>query len=325
MIFYKKVKYVREKIKVGLIGMGAVGERILRQFRQHEEFDIAALCDRNAGRLDKFNAELPDAAMHTNYLDLLQDKTIKLIYLGVPPKFHHTIAMDIIKSGKHLLCEKPLANSIEEAKEMYEAAENAGMIHAMNFPMAYSPAFKLFRDKIHNGELGKIKKVELHLQFKQWPREWQQNDWISSREQGGFIREVAPHFIHMIHDVFGELEYVHSFVEYPEDERSCETSFSSLLTLPGGIPVLFNGIAGIGQQEHLSFKVFGDKGTLDMQNWSILVQSTTENSGEIIRLDEPETSLPAEFLKAIRGDKALLVSFKEGHKVQKVLERILLS
>ncbi|WP_035332565.1 Gfo/Idh/MocA family protein [Cytobacillus firmus] len=312
-------------IKVGLIGMGAVGERILRQFRQHEEFDIAALCDRNAGRLDKFRAELPDAAMHANYLDLLQDETIKLIYLGVPPKFHHSIAMDIIKSGKHLLCEKPLANSIEEAKEMCEAAENAGMIHAMNFPMAYSPAFKMFRNKIHNGELGKIKKVELHLQFKQWPREWQQNDWISNREQGGFIREVAPHFIHMIHDTFGELDIVHSSVEYPEDERLCETSFSTLLTLPGGIPVLFSGIAGIGQQEHLSFKVFADKGTLDMQNWSILVQSTTENSGEIIKLDEPETSLPAELLKALRGDKALLVSFKEGHQVQKVLERILLS
>ncbi|MEK3854786.1 Gfo/Idh/MocA family protein [Cytobacillus sp. FSL H8-0458] len=316
---------MREKIKVGLIGMGAVGEKILRQFRQHEKLEIAALCDRNAKRLDKFKAELPDAAMHTNYLDLLQDETIKLIYLGVPPKFHHTIAMDIIKSGKHLLCEKPLANSIEEAKEMYESAENAGIIHAMNFPMAYSPAFKLFRDKIHNGKLGKIKKVELHMQFKQWPREWQQNDWISSREQGGFIREVAPHFIHMIHDIFGELEDVHSFVEYPEDERECETSFSALLTLPGGIPVLFNGIAGIGQQEHLSFKVFGDKGTLDMQNWSILVQTMTENSGEIIRPAEPETSLPAELLKAISGDKALLVSFKEGHQVQKVLERILLS
>ncbi|WP_404359034.1 Gfo/Idh/MocA family oxidoreductase [Cytobacillus firmus] len=316
---------MREKIKVGLIGMGAVGERILRQFRQNEEFEIAALCDRNAERLDKFKAELPDAAMHTNYLDVLQDETIKLIYLGVPPKFHHTIAMDIIKSGKHLLCEKPLANSIEEAKEMFEAAVNAGIIHAMNFPMAYSPAFKLFKDKIHNGELGKIKKVELHLQFKQWPREWQQNDWISSREQGGFIREVAPHFIHMIHDTFGELDNVHSFVDYPEDERLCETSFSTLLRLPGGIPVVFNGIAGIGQQEDLSFKVFGDKGTLDMQNWNILVQTTTEKNGEIIMLDEPETSLPAELLKAIRGDKALLVSFKEGHQVQKVLERILLN
>ncbi|MCM3706795.1 MULTISPECIES: Gfo/Idh/MocA family protein [Cytobacillus] len=316
---------MREKIKVGLIGMGAVGERILRQFHQHKEFDIAALCDQNAERLDKFKAELPDVTLLTNYLDLLQDETIKLIYLGVPPKYHHPIAMDIINSGKHLLCEKPLANSIEEAIEMCEAAVNAGIIHAMNFPMAYSPVFKLFKRKIHNGELGRIKKVELHLQFKQWPREWQQNDWISSKEQGGFIREVVPHFIHMIHDTFGELDIVHSFVEYPEDDRLCETSFSTLLTLPNGIPVVFNGIAGIGQQEHLSFKVFGDKGTLDMQNWRILVQTGIEKSGEIIKLDEPETSLPAELLKAIKGDKALLVSFKEGNQVQKVLERILLS
>lgn len=316
---------MREKIKIGFIGLGAVGVRILRQFQEHEEFEIAALCDRNPAQLDKWKPELPDTAMHTNYLDLLQDETIKLIYLGVPPKFHHIIAMDIIKSGKHLLCEKPLANSIEEAKDMYEAADNAGVIHAMNFPMAYSPAFILFRDKIYNGELGKIKKVELHLQFKQWPREWQQNDWISSREQGGFIREVAPHYIHMIHDIFGELDNIHSFIVYPEDDRFCETSFSALLTLPGGIPVLFNGIAGIGQQEHLSFKVFGDNGTLDMQNWNVLVQSKSDASGEILKLNEPETSLPAELLKAIRGDQAMLVTFKEGQKVQNVLERILLS
>ncbi|MCS0822458.1 Gfo/Idh/MocA family oxidoreductase [Cytobacillus firmus] len=316
---------LKEKIKVGLIGMGAVGERILRQFRQHEEFEIAALCDRKADRLDKFKAELPDAAIHTNHFDLLKDETIKLIYLGVPPKWHHSISMDIIKSGKHLLCEKPLANSIEEAKEMYEAAENAGIIHTMNFPMAYSPAFKMFREKIQNGELGEIKKVELHLQFTQWPREWQQNDWISSREQGGFIREVAPHFVHMILDTFGELLHVRSFVEYPDNEHLCETSFTTSLKLTGGIPVLLNGIAGIGQKEHLSFKVFGEKGTLDMQNWSVLVQSTSENSGEILRLDEPENSLPAELCKAIRGEHALLVSFKEGYQVQKVLEKILLS
>ncbi|KON88661.1 hypothetical protein AF332_18840 [Sporosarcina globispora] len=316
---------LREKIKVGLIGMGAVGERILRQFRQHEEFEIAALCDRNAERLDKFKVELPDAVIHSNHLDLLKDETIKLVYLGVPPKIHHSISMDIIKSGKHLLCEKPLANSIEEAKEMYEAAENTGIIHAMNFPMAYSPAYKMFREKIHNGELGEIKKVELNLQFTQWPREWQQNDWISSREQGGFIREVAPHFIHMIHDTFGELGNVRSFVEYPNDEHLCETSFTTSLKLPGGIPVLLNGIAGIGQKEHLSFKVFGEKGTLDMQNWSVLVQSSSENSGEIIRLDEPENSLHTELLKAIRGDNALLVSFKEGYEVQNVLEKILSS
>ncbi|RBP90508.1 putative dehydrogenase [Cytobacillus firmus] len=316
---------LKEKIKVGLIGMGAVGERILRQFRQHEEFEIAALCDRKAERLDKFKTELPDAVIHTNHSDLLRDETIKLIYLGVPPKWHHSISMEIIKSGKHLLCEKPLANSIEEAKEMFEAAENAGIIHAMNFPMAYSPAFKEFRKKIQNGELGEIKKVELHLQFTQWPREWQQNDWISSREQGGFIREVAPHFIHMIQDTFGELLNIRSFVEYPDNEHQCETSFTASLKLPGGIPVLLNGIAGIGQKEHLSFKVFGDKGTLDMQNWSVLVQSTSENSGEILRLDEPENSLPAELLKAIRGDHAILVSFKEGYQVQKELEKILLS
>ncbi|MBT2708499.1 Gfo/Idh/MocA family oxidoreductase [Bacillus sp. ISL-47] len=312
------------KVKVGLIGMGAVGERILRQFQQHEEIEIAALCDRNEERLNKLKVELPAAAMYTDHLDLLQDETIDLIYLGVPPKFHHAIAMDIIRSRKNLLCEKPLANSVAEAKEMYEAAERADIIHAMNFPMVYSQAFQVFKEKIQSGELGKIKKIELHLHFTHWPRSWQKNEWISSREQGGFIREVAPHFIQMIHEVFGEMGDIHSFVEYPEDEHLCETSFISSMKLPGNIPVLFNGIADIGQKEHLSFKVFGDKGTLDMLNWGILSQSTAADNGEPISLEAAEkNSLAEELLKAIKGDSAKLVSFKEGFGVQKVLEALI--
>lgn len=313
-----------EKVKFGLIGMGAIGERVLHQFQQHEEFEIAALCDRNVDRLNKFKNELPDAEMYTDHLEMLQDETIELIYLGVPPKFHHSIAMDIIRRGKNLLCEKPLANSVEEAKEMAEAAERAKIVHAMNFPMVYSQAFQVFKEKIQSGELGKIKNVELHLHFTQWPRVWQKNEWISSREQGGFIREVAPHFIQMIHDVFGEMGEIHSFVEYPEDELLCETSFISSMKLPGGIPVLFNGIAGIGQKEHLSFKVFGDKGTLDMVNWGILSQSTAADNGEIIPLESSDTSsLAGELLKAIKGDSAKLVPFKEGYAVQKVLEELI--
>jgi predicted dehydrogenase len=304
--------------------MGAIGERILRQFQQHEEFEIAALCDRNVKRLNNFKVELPDTAMYTDHLDMLQDETIELIYLGVPPKFHHSIAMDIIRRGKNLLCEKPLANSVEEAKEMVEAAERANIVHAMNFPMVYSQAFQVFKEKIQSRELGKIQKVELHLQFTQWPRAWQKNEWISSREQGGFIREVAPHFIQMIQDLFGEMGDINSFVQYPEDELLSETSFISSMKLPGDIPVLFNGIAGIGQKEHLSFKVFGDKGTLDLVNWGILSQSTAADNGEIIPLESSETSsLAGELLKAIKGDSGKLVSFKEGYRVQKVLEELI--
>ncbi|MFS1516647.1 Gfo/Idh/MocA family protein [Bacillus sp. SCS-151] len=315
-----------EKIKVGLIGMGAIGERVLRQFQQHNEIDIAALCDRNADSLNKFKDELPNVSLYLDHLDMLKDESIQLIYVGVPPKFHHKIAIDVIRNGRHLLCEKPLANSTEEALEMVEEAEKANIVHAMNFPMVYSQEFQVFKNKIMNGELGSVKKIELNLHFTEWPRKWQQNEWISSREQGGFIREVAPHFIQIIHDVFGEMSIVRSSVEYPENEDLCETSFISSMKLSGGIPVLFNGLAGIGQKEHLSLKVFGDQGTLEIENWGILSETRADDNGSIIPVDSVDKeNVVDELVKAIKGDSAKLVSFKEGYAVQKVLDEILLA
>lgn len=312
------------KIKVAVIGLGAIGERVLNKFQQHPEVEVAAICDRSANRLEKVKEQLGTVDTYIDHQELLKDKSINLVYLAVPPKFHHQIALDVLKEKKHLLCEKPLANSTEEAKEMMEVAEAAKVVHAMNFPMVYTNVFHEMKEKVSQGELGSIKKIELNLHFTDWPRPWQKNDWISSREQGGFIREVAPHYIQMMMGIFGELNHVKSFVDYPENVELCETGFISKLELANGVPILLNGQSGIGQKEHLSFKVYGDRGTFDLVNWSQLFQSDKETNSEILPIDRADKlDIIEEIIKAIEGKPATLVTFKEGYEVQKVLEEIL--
>ncbi|WP_139785627.1 Gfo/Idh/MocA family protein [Cytobacillus gottheilii] len=312
-------------IKIGIIGVGAIGERLLNTFLQHKEVEIAALCDQNHERLNSFKGQLPDVSLYTDYTQLLEDEQIQLVYLAVPPKFHHKIALDIIKRGKHLLCEKPLANSLAEAEEMARAAEDAGIVHAINFPMVYSNVFHLFKEKIRSGSLGELKKAEVNFHFTEWPRQWQQNDWIAGREQGGFIREVAPHYIQMLQHILGNLQVTASFVDYPEDLSKCETGFISRLETENNIPILFNGVSGIGQKEHLSCKVYGEKGAIDLTNWSVLSVSTSETSGEVLEIKrENQHDLVLELTKAIRGEAAQLVDFHEGVKVQKILEDLIM-
>ena len=177
-------------IKVGIISIGAIGERVLNKFVQHPLTEVAAVCDVSEQRLTQIKEKIT-CDTYTNYLDMLKDEDISLVYLAVPPKFHHKIALDIIAAKKHLLCEKPLANSTTEAAEMAETAEAASIVNAINFPMPYSNVFQTFKEKIQSGGIGKVSRVEVHLNFTTWPRAWQQNDWIASREQGGFIREVG--------------------------------------------------------------------------------------------------------------------------------------
>jgi predicted dehydrogenase len=310
-------------VKVGVIGLGAIGERVIHKFIQHEMTEVVAVCDVSEERLkniqDKYNV-----ITYKNYHDMLRDEAITLVYLAVPPKYHHRIALDVIAAKKHLLCEKPLANSISEAEEMAAAAVDANLVNAMNFPMVYSNVFQKFKEIVQSGKMGEVNRVEVQMHFTTWPRSWQQNDWIASREQGGFIREVGPHYIQMILDVFGGVQNIQTFVDYPEDPSVCEKGFISRMELQDGTTVLFNGLSGIGQKEHISFKVFGDKGTVDLINWSVLSISEGDSTPTVYPLQRvEEVDLVGELVKGINGEEAQLVSFKTGFEVQKVLEKLL--
>jgi predicted dehydrogenase len=310
-------------VRVGVIGLGAIGERVIHKFIQHPETEVVAVCDVNEDRLTSIK-EKYNVGTYTNYQDMLQDESLSLVYLAVPPKYHHRIALDVIAAKKNLLCEKPLANSIVEAEEMVAAAEEAKIVNAINFPMVYSNVFQKFKELILSGKIGHVNRVEVHMHFTTWPRAWQQNEWIASREQGGFIREVGPHYIQMLLEVFGGVENIQSFVDYPEDPTLCEKGFVSRMKLQNGTTVLFNGLSGIGQKEHISFKVFGDRGTIDLTNWSVLSISEGDSTPAVYPLQRvEEIDLVAELVKAMGGENGQLVSFKEGYEVQLVLEKLL--
>ncbi|WP_442593604.1 Gfo/Idh/MocA family protein [Neobacillus sp. D3-1R] len=310
-------------VKVGVIGLGAIGERVLNKFVQHPLTEVAAVCDVSENRLEAIKQK-HNVTTYTNYKEMLKDDSINLVYLAVPPKFHHRIALDIISAKKNFLCEKPLANSISEASEMAQAAEEANIVNAINFPMVYSNVFQSFKEKIVNGEIGTVKRVEVQMYFTTWPRAWQKNDWIASREQGGYIREVGPHYIQMVQDVFGNLKNVQSFVDYPEDPTLCENGFVARMELENGTTVMFNGLSNIGQKEHISFKVYGDKGTVEITNWSVLSSSEGDQAPVTHPLQrEDKYDLVEELVKAMNGEEALLVSFRKGYEVQRVLESLL--
>ncbi|GAA0340399.1 hypothetical protein GCM10008967_33450 [Bacillus carboniphilus] len=312
------------QLRVGIIGLGAVGERLLNKFLEHNETTVAAICEPNADRAQVFKERLPDVHFYSDYQEILEDENIDLVYIAVPPKFHHQIALDVIAAGKHILCEKPLANSYQEAAEMAEAAKKATVVHAMNFPTPYSAAYSVLKDKLQSKAVGNIKRVELQMYFQEWPRFWQKNPWIAGREQGGFVREVSPHFVQLMIDLLGDVTNIHSHIQYPEDPQACENSIVAHAELSDGTPILINGLSGIGQKEHLAFKVYGDQGVLSLVNWGQLQEETAEGVSPInLESKDSLMGLIDEVVKAVNGQEAHLVTFDRGLEVQFVLEQLL--
>lgn len=315
-----------KNVRTAIIGAGVVGERLFWKFLEHPNVDLVALCDPNESRLKELQSKTEQPLkLYTDYKSLLEDDSIDLYYAGVPPKFHHSIAIDIMKKGKHILCEKPLANSLEEAKEMMEVANEMGVINGMNFPVPYSDPFIELENRVKNGKIGHVQRIELQMYFPQWPRPWQQNNWIAGREQGGFIREITPHYIQLIHRLFGETKEVHSFVNYPDNEELCEKGFIAQMTLENGIPVLINGLSGIGEKESITFKIWGDKGTVALKNWAQLEAGSLDEDPKPLNIERNnhQLELVHEIVKKINGEDAYLVTFEDGYKVQKVLEKLL--
>lgn len=311
-------------VRVGIIGVGAVGERLLRKFVQHPQTEVVVLCDTNTERLQALQEEFGGLHISGNVHEVTQNPDIDLVYVAVPPKGHRDVVSEVLRAGKHLLCEKPLANSIEEAEEMVQAVEQAGVVHAMNFPTTYGNVFRSLQESFQKGDIGVLQRINVKMHFPEWPRAWQRNAWIGSREQGGFVREVGPHYIQLIQRLFGEIVNVQTYIEFPDDPELCETGIIARMELANGVPILVDGVSGVGKKEDISFTLYGDKGTLTLANWSELRIGTTEGEQAIpMERDDHLHALLTEVVKAVKGEPASLVTLHDGLEVQKVLEQLL--
>ena len=314
---------MEKQMNIGIIGAGVVAERIINAANNHQRANIKAIYDVNKEKLNQIRDKYNITGVNS-YDELLNDENIDIIYLAVPPKHHYPIAMDILNTEKHFLCEKPLANSTDEAREMFEKARDKKIVTAMNFPTIYTNAYKKINNLLEESFIGELIRVEFHGYFTHWPRLWQQNDWIASREQGGFVREVITHYIQLIQRLFGDMEDVVSFIEYPENENLSETSIIAKAKVKG-VPLLINALSDVGMEEEMNFKIFGTKGTISLRNWREVWISTKESRLEKVEIKEDGhlINLLENVFKAIDGQQANIVDFEEGYKAQIVIEKLL--
>lgn len=309
------------KTTFALIGTGVVGERIINQVLAHPQCEIVAVFDENKTRLNELGAKYQIPVVET--LEALFLTSPNWVYIGTPPVSHAPLAEKIAAHGFNILSEKPLAHDAQDGLKMVAVAKEAQVHTAMHFPLMYSPVVHQLKQAIETNSLGDIVRVELHTYFPEWPRKWQQNPWIASREQGGFIREIFPHYLQVAYHLFGDLTIVAHETTYPQDEQLCETGVSALAKTASGIPVVLNGLSGIGQEERLDFKVFGTKKVMTIRNWSELWESEKEQKEVQVTLEKQPIALLDACHSLLQGEQTIIVPFEEGLKVQNWIDELL--
>ncbi|MFW5437149.1 Gfo/Idh/MocA family protein [Paenibacillus apiarius] len=315
------------KIRLAIVGLGHMGQYMIRLANQPEfqpDIELTAICESNDHSRQQCREQYPEVKYYADYQLLLDETDIDLLYVAVPPAYHHDVVSAALRKNIHVFCEKPLANSLDEAKRLLLMAKEAGVVHAIHFSMPHEPAVRQAEKMVAEGVIGTIRKLDLILQFPSWPRDWQHNSWISSRRQGGFVLEVGVHWIHVIQKLFGRITHVQSELEFPEQPDRCEIGVRAKMVLADGVPVHLNGMSEFAGAERVSLVVHGTAGTIALENWSELYAGPIGQPLQPVVADKQlgEPPVLKHVIQAIRGEQADLFDFHDGYEAQVVLEAL---
>ena len=144
---------------IGVVGLGYWGPNLARNFDRLPGCELAWLCDASEGALEPFGAGFPGVRTTSSVTDLLDDNTLDAIVLATPVPTHADMARQVLDAGKHCFVEKPLAQSVEEAEGVVEAARAAGRVLMVGHLLEYHPGVEHLSRLVDSGELGRVRYI----------------------------------------------------------------------------------------------------------------------------------------------------------------------
>ncbi len=322
MLTYKPLATTPESMyTVAIVGCGVIGSRLADAFTAHDDTTVWGACDLIEERVQSFADEY-DCAAYTDHEELVAADAVDIVYVGVPPVAHHDVVAAAVEANKAVICEKPMAQSTAVAEELVALEVQSSQPTAVNLPFRYTPGFVELRERLADGDIGVPQRIELTFRFPQWPREWQDVAWLTSRTQGGPLREVGTHYLFGVQEAFSPIEWVNAEVSYTGPERY-EESITGYFGVDGVAGVL-DLLTDCGTDEQNSMRVIGTDGSLMLLDWYRLAESAEGEEERIVNDSRAETTLQLveEFVRALDGGEGDLVSFAEATQVQRVVDAV---
>jgi len=227
-----KVEEMPKEIKeigVGVLGYSFMGKTHTNAYIKMPIFfypppakpRLVAIC----GRTEKAVAEAAKRygykKYYTNWMELVKDNEVELVDNALPNNMHASPSIAAAEAGKQILCEKPLAMSVNEAREMYRAVEKAGVKHMVGFNYRFVPAISLAKKLIDMGYLGKVLQYRA-VYLQEWimdpnfPLVWRLRKSVAA---SGALGDLGAHVLDLARFLVGEVKSVCGMIKTFIGER----------------------------------------------------------------------------------------------------------
>jgi predicted dehydrogenase len=145
--------------RIGVVGLGYWGPNLARNFDRLPDGELAWLCDESDEARERFGRAFPAARTTASMDELLGDESLDAVALATPVPTHAKLACRVLEAGKHCFVEKPLAQSVEEAERVVDAARAADRVLMVGHLLEYHPGVEKMNGLIESGELGEVRYI----------------------------------------------------------------------------------------------------------------------------------------------------------------------
>ena len=306
-----------DKIRWGVLGVARIATvKVIPAMQRGLLTEIAAIASRDADKAAHAAAELGIAKSHGSYEALIEDPDIDAIYNPLPNHLHVPWSIKAAEAGKHVLCEKPIALSVDETRRLIAARDRTGVRMAEAFMVRLHPQWIRARQLVQSGELGELRAASCVFSYNNRDPKNIRNIPAMG---GGTIMDIGCYPVHLSRWIFGaEPRRVISLIER-DPAFGTDRLSSALLDYPGGAQASFTCSTQMVPYQRMQF--FGTRGRLEVE---IPVNAPPERESRIfVQTDElREEVFPPCDQYTLQGD-AFSLAIRDGREVPVPLESAL--
>lgn len=268
-------------MRFGLIGFGAWGRFHAASIQKAPGARLAAIAARSDAAAEAVHQAFPRARIHRKWQNLLEDPDIDAVDIVVPNHLHREIGVAALKAGKHVLLEKPMANSVADCDALIAAACSSGKQLAIGHEFRLSTQWGLIKRVIDEGRIGRPLHAMVSLfrfPYRQGSGGWRYN----SGAVGSWILEEPVHYFDMLMWYFegvGDPVSVRGFGNSKDREPGMYDNFSAVIRFPGDAYAVVNQTLA-GFEHHHVVEIVGTEGSIRTW-WSGTMDRTTEPRHEL--------------------------------------------
>jgi predicted dehydrogenase len=145
-----------DELRVGIVGYGYWGPNLARNFNEAGASTLVAVSDARPERLRDAQSRYPAINVYTDCQDLFADPAVEAVVIATPLRTHYPLALAALNAGKHVLVEKPLAGSSEQALRLIDTAEKLDRVLMVDHTFLYSGAVRKIKELVQCGDLGRL-------------------------------------------------------------------------------------------------------------------------------------------------------------------------